>query len=218
MMKKMLKMLLIRHKNKNNLRLGRGSDIALKSSFEGRNYIGNDSTFNGSMGFASYIGDHAELCAKIGKFTCIAGEVKTINGFHPTKDFVSIHPAFYEGNNHTGLSFKEYALFNQYRYVDHENKIDVFIGNDVWIGYGARLLAGLTIGDGAVIAAGSVVTKDVEPYCIVGGIPARVIRKRFTDSEIAYLLGLEWWNQSFDWIENNAAKFHNVKLLINNDQ
>ena len=99
MMKKMLKMLLIRHKNKNNLRLGRGSDIALKSSFEGRNYIGNDSTFNGSMGFASYIGDHAELCAKIGKFTCIAGEVKTINGFHPTKDFVSIHPAFYEGNN-----------------------------------------------------------------------------------------------------------------------
>ena len=88
----------------------------------------------------------------------------------------------------------------------------------MWIGYGARLLAGLTIGDGAVIAAGSVVTKDVEPYCIVGGIPARVIRKRFTDSEIAYLLGLEWWNQSFDWIENNAAKFHNVKLLINNDQ
>lgn len=215
MMKKALKMLLVRHKNKNNLRLGRGSDVALKSSFEGRNYIGNHSTFNGSMGFASYIGDHAKLCAKIGKFTCIAGDVKTINGFHPTKDFVSIHPAFYGRNNHTGLSFTEYSLFSQYRYADHENKMDVFIGNDVWIGYGARLMAGITIGDGAVIAAGSVVTKDVEPYCIVGGIPARVIRKRFSDSEIDYLLRLGWWNQGYEWIKNNAAKFYSVKLLIN---
>ncbi len=218
MMKKMLKTLLVRHKNKKNLRIGRRTEVALQSSFEGRNYIGNDSIFNGRMGFASYIGDHARLCAEIGKFSCIAGDVRTINGFHPTKDFVSIHPAFYGRNNHTGLSFTEQCLFSQYRYADSEKKIDVLIGNDVWIGYGARLLAGVTISDGAVVAAGSVVTKDVEPYCIVGGIPARVIRKRFSDSEIADLLRSEWWNQSFEWIKNNAEKFQNIGLFINESE
>lgn len=218
MMRKLIKMSLVKYKNKSNLRLGKGSDVALKSSFEGKNYIGNYSTFNGSMGFASYVGDNAQLCAKIGKYTCIAGDVKTINGFHPTKDFVSIHPAFYNQNNNTGLSFTEYNLFSQYRYADIEDEIDVLIGNDVWIGHGACLLAGITIGDGAIIAAGSVVTKDVEPYCIVGGVPARVIRKRFSDSEIDYLLKLEWWNQSCEWIRNNASLFNNVKSFISDSQ
>ena len=76
-----------------------------------------------------------------------------------------------------------------------DNKGDIVVGNDVWIGYEAVILAGATIGDGAIIAARAVVTRDVPPYTIVGGVPARPIRRRFSDQEIARLLELKWW----DW-------------------
>ena len=83
-----------------------------------------------------------------------------------------------------------------------DNRGDIVIGNDVWIGCEAVILAGVTIGDGAVIAARAVVTKDVPPYTIVGGVPARPIRKRFPDAEIAQLLELKWW----DWPEEKIAR------------
>ena len=75
-----------------------------------------------------------------------------------------------------------------------DNKGDIVIGNDVWIGFEAVILAGVTIGDGAIIGARAVVTKDVPPYTIVGGVPARPIRKRFSDEDIAALLALKWWD------------------------
>lgn len=74
------------------------------------------------------------------------------------------------------------------------NKGDISIGNDVWIGYEAAILAGVTIGDGAVIGARAVVTKNVEPYAIVGGVPAKPIRKRFDDITIERLLKIKWWD------------------------
>lgn len=82
-----------------------------------------------------------------------------------------------------------------------DNKGDIIIGNDVWIGYEAVVLAGVTIGDGAIVAARAVVTKDVPPYTIVGGVPAKPIRKRFSDADIAQLLELKWW----DWPEEKIA-------------
>lgn len=82
-----------------------------------------------------------------------------------------------------------------------DNKGDIIIGNDVWIGYEAVVLAGVTIGDGAIIGARAVVTKDVPPYTIVGGVPARPIRKRFSDDVIARLEALRWW----DWPEERIA-------------
>lgn len=83
-----------------------------------------------------------------------------------------------------------------------DNKGDIVIGNDVWIGYEAVILAGVTIGDGAVIGARAVVTSDVPPYTIVGGVPARPIRPRFPQAEIDALLSLKWW----DWpVEKIAA-------------
>jgi virginiamycin A acetyltransferase len=82
-----------------------------------------------------------------------------------------------------------------------DNKGDIVVGNDVWIGYEAVILAGVTIGDGAIIGARAVVTKDVPPYTIVAGVPARPLRKRFSDEDIARLEALKWW----DWPEERIA-------------
>ncbi|MCI8828434.1 MAG: CatB-related O-acetyltransferase [Ruminiclostridium sp.] len=82
-----------------------------------------------------------------------------------------------------------------------ENRGDIIIGNDVWIGYEAVILSGVTIGDGAIIAARAVVTQDVPPYTIVGGVPARPIRKRYDQASIDQLLALRWW----DWPEVELA-------------
>lgn len=85
-------------------------------------------------------------------------------------------------------------------YYCMDNKGDIVIGNDVWIGYEAVIMAGVHIGDGAIIAARAVVTKDVPPYTIVGGTPAKEIRKRFDAEVIQQLLILKWWNWSTDKI------------------
>lgn len=89
-----------------------------------------------------------------------------------------------------------------------DNKGDIVVGNDVWIGYEAVILAGVTIGDGAVVGARAVVTKDVPPYAIVGGVPAKPIRKRFSDGVIQRLLALKWW----DWpVERIAANIEAIQ-------
>lgn len=113
--------------------------------------------------------------------------------------------------NHTQRSLSTYifpVLFEEWG-MDVEripeawdNKGDIVVGNDVWIGYEAVILAGVTIGDGAIIGARAVVTKDVPPYTIVGGVPAKPIRKRFSEENIAQLLELRWW----DWPEEKIAK------------
>ena len=82
-----------------------------------------------------------------------------------------------------------------------DNKGDIVVGNDVWIGYEAVILAGVTIGDGAIIGARAVVTRDVPPYTIVGGVPAKPIRKRFAEKDIASLLAIKWW----DWPAKKLA-------------
>ena len=95
------------------------------------------------------------------------------------------------------IFFEKWGLERQQVAKAWDNKGDIVIGNDVWIGYEAVILAGVTVGDGAVIGARAVVTKDVPPYTIVGGVPAKPIRKRFSEDLIAALLELRWW----DWPE-----------------
>lgn len=92
-----------------------------------------------------------------------------------------------------------------------DNKGDIIIGNDVWLGYETVIMPGVKIGDGAIIATRAVVTKDVEPYTIVGGVPAKPIRKRFDDETIDFLLKLQWWN----WDTNKIKKF--LPLIQNGD-
>lgn len=88
-----------------------------------------------------------------------------------------------------------------------DNKGDIVIGNDVWIGYEAVILSGVTIGDGAIIGTRAVVTKDIPPYTIVGGVPAKIIRKRYSDEIISELLRIKWWN----WEKQKIAQ--NIKAI-----
>ncbi len=92
-----------------------------------------------------------------------------------------------------------------------DNNGDIIIGNDVWIGYEAVILAGVTIGDGAIIGTRALVTKDVPPYTIAGGVPAKPIRKRFYDDTIEKLLGLRWW----DWPEEKIKR--NIDAIRSGD-
>lgn len=101
------------------------------------------------------------------------------------------------------LFFEEWDLPKSEVASAWDNKGDIVIGNDVWIGYDAVIMAGVTIGDGAIIGTRAVVTRDVEPYTIVGGVPAKEIRKRFSSEVIAKLMELKWWN----WPEDKIKKY-----------
>lgn len=97
-----------------------------------------------------------------------------------------------------------------------DNKGDIVIGNDVWIGYEAVIMSGVTIGDGAIVGTRSVVTKDVPPYAIVGGVPAKIIRKRFDDKTISTLLRLQWWNWPPEKIKRNLKAIWQGCIALNN--
>lgn len=116
----------------------------------------------------------------------------------------------FTGGNHEGSWISTYPfriMFNlEKAYLDGQpsSKGNVIIGNDVWIGEGATILSGIEIGNGAIIAANSVVVKNVEPYSIVGGNPAKKIRYRFSENQIKSLLNIEWWNWSEEKIISNV--------------
>ena len=100
------------------------------------------------------------------------------------------------------LFFEEWGLEKRNVAASWDNKGDIVLGNDVWIGYEAVIMAGVTIGDGAIIGARAVVTKDVPPYTVAGGIPAKPIKKRYPEETIAALSELKWW----DWPEERIAQ------------
>ena len=113
------------------------------------------------------------------------------------------------------LFFEEWGLEKKDVTNAWDNKGDIVIGNDVWIGYEAVILAGVTIGDGAIIGTHAVVTKDVPPYTIVGGVPAKPIKRRFPEETISALLEIQWWNWSEERITRNigAIQSGNIEQL-----
>ena len=139
----------------------------------------------------------------IGKFSSVARNALIGLGPHPS-DFVSTHIFFYVPKPNFGYPAE--SLF-------FDASARTTIGNDVWIGAGACVKAGVVIGDGAIIGAGAVVTRDVPPYAIFGGVPARLIRYRFDESDIQLLLKSEWWNRDIAWIRSNYIKFHDINAL-----
>ena len=180
---------------------------SFKSIFEGYNKIGKNTSFQGSMGRCSYIGNNCLIYANIGRYCSIAANVNVVLGKHPSRDWISTHPAFFSTLCQCGKTYVDSNLFD-------ESTGDVTIGNDVWIGFGATIMGGVNIGDGAIVAAGSVVTKDVPPYAIVGGVPAKIIRYRFSDSEIDKLLKIKWWDKDEKWISNHAESFKNISSFL----
>ena len=131
----------------------------------------------------------------IGKFCSIACGAKFLfNSANHTLSSLSTYPF--------PLFFEEWGLEKRNVAESWDNKGDIVLGNDVWIGYEAVIMAGVTIGDGAIIGARAVVTKDVPPYTVAGGIPAKPIKKRYPEETIAALSELKWW----DWPENRIAQ------------
>lgn len=144
-------------------------------------------------------------CLIIGKFCSIACGAKFIfNCANHTLKSLSTYTF--------PLFFEEWDLPKSDVVSAWDNKGDIVIGNDVWIGYDAIIMAGVTIGDGAIIGTRAVVTKDVEPYSIVGGVPAKEIRKRFSTDIIARLQELQWWNWDADIIRNSIKAIQDGDL------
>lgn len=185
------------------------------ATLQGKNKIGKRTDIaNSKIGFASYIGDDCYLRrVSVGKYCSIGNEVTVLYGAHPTSKFVSTHPAFYSALEQSGFTYVKENCFKERNYANEAEKITVKIGNDVWIAGHVQILEGVTIGDGAVIAAGAVVTKDVEPYAIVGGVPAKIIRYRFEEDDRKWLEDFKWWDKEETWIQENAAAFCDIAKL-----
>ena len=150
-----------------------------------------------------YLFDFSEDKLVIGKFCMIASDVTFImNGANHLTDSFSTYPFAVFGNGwETAMDGLTYPF-----------KGNTIVGNDVWIGYKAMVMPGVKIGDGAIIASGAIVTRDVEPYSVVGGNPAREVRKRFDEQTIENLLEIKWWDWPVDKITRNLEALTNTDI------
>lgn len=166
---------------------------------------GRSKLVNVKMGRHSYCGEGCFFAySEIGRFCSIGNEVIIGTWLHPTQ-LVSTFPGFYHSSKYT---------INLHRNDEIKTFAETTIGNDVWIGHRAIVLGGITIGDGAIIGAGAVVTKDVEAYAIVAGVPARMIRKRFQKHIVDRLLELRWWNYDDDILRRYSDLFGDPDVFI----
>ena len=159
-----------------------------------------------SLGDYSYLGENCDVAdAVIGKFTAIANSVRIGAPNHPmgrpSQHRFTYVPEYYEASASRDRDF----------FADRRGD-RVIVGNDVWIGHAAILLPGVSVSDGAVIAAGAVVSRDVAPYTIVGGVPARPIRKRFDDAVAESLRRIAWWDWPDELIFERLADFRSEAI------
>jgi len=179
----------------------KNSTISKKATLTEPHYI-QDSTIDDY----TYVGFNARItCNTIGKFCSIGPNFMSVWGIHPLEG-VSTSPMFYSTVKQNG-----YSLTKKTKVVERK---PVTIGNDVFIGMNVTILDGLKIGDGAVIGAGSVVIRDVPPYAIVAGVPAKVIRYRFSEKQIEDLLAIKWWNFPEEKLKLVEEYFFNMDMFI----
>ena len=156
------------------------------------------------------IGDYSYLirqteawCATIGKFANIASHVRINATNHPTWRATQHHFTYRAGDYFDDAQ-------NEPEFFEWRRSNRIVIGHDVWIGHGATILPGVTIGNGAVVGSGAVVTRDVAPYTIVGGVPARVIRQRFSPETGARMDALAWWDWEHDRLRGALDDFRSM--------
>lgn len=174
--------------NRINSWVDRNAIVDKKTKLAGNNKVYRDArVYDSVIGRYTYISTGTTLVnATLGSFCSIGPNVLIGLGNHPI-DWLSTHPSFYSVRMQANQTFATENRFTA-------EFIPVSIGNDVWIGASSTILGGVSIGDGAIVAAGAVVTKDVDAYSIVGGVPARQIKYRFTPSIIEELRAWSWWN------------------------
>ena len=159
-----------------------------------------------SLGDYSYLGELCDVAdATIGKFTAIAKLVRIGAPNHPM-DRPSQHRFTYCPEYYEASATRDHGFFADRR------DAKVTIGNDCWIGHGAIILPGVTVGDGAVIAAGAVVSRSVAPYTVVGGVPARVIRARFDETTAARLARIAWWDWPDEILFERLGDFQSASI------
>ena len=195
---------------KRQVKFAKTSVVSRNTVFEGNNYVEGE-LHSCYMGYGTYVHRNSILKnVRLGRF-CAVGENVDIRLFNHPMDMVSISPCFYRKSH----ILKTFVNENYYEDLSSNSEgYSVVIGNDVWIGNGVSIKSGVSIGDGAVIGTGAVVTKDVEPYAVMGGIPARVIRYRFSEEQIEALLKIKWWDKEYEWWEENADCFTDVNRFI----
>ncbi len=194
------------------VRVSLTSRIRPKSELEGPISNGAHTYFRGKIGMYSYIGENCRIYAKIGRFCSISSNVKIVEATHPI-NFVSTSPSLYSSAKQCNATFVKENLFDDLLKISDSN-FPCEIGNDVWIGENVMIKGGIKIGDGACIAMGAVVVKDVPPYAVVGGVPAKIIKYRFDNEIIEDLKSIKWWDKSDAWIRKRAPLFLDVKLFL----
>jgi acetyltransferase-like isoleucine patch superfamily enzyme len=166
--------------------------------FEGHNRLAGAAVLQASdLGRGSYVNAARLNGVRVGRFCSIGFEALVGLGEHPVDRFAT-HPAFYSPTNPVGLRWAPRPLFQETR--------EVRLGSDVWIGARATVLSGVSVGDGAIIAAGAVVTKDVPAFAIVADAPARVMRSRYTTDSYEALAELRWWDCPLDRLRDCAPE------------
>ena len=213
-MKQLLKRWVLRLKWRGKLQFEQGCDIALQAQFEGMNKIYSHSSFGGNLGYGSYIGHHSSLTAQIGRFCSISNHVICNHGIHPFQaPFATTSPCFFSLRKQNGATFATQQMFNELRTTDDDKRFGCEIGNDVWICEGVFINGGIHIADGAVVLAHAVVTKDVPPYAIVGGVPAKIIGYRYDEATIKWLLKVQWWNNPIAWFRAHWSLLCDINKL-----
>lgn len=194
-----------KYKNRKKVVFPYSSTMSRQCVFEGMNRVGAKTSFYGTMGLGSYVGSHCKISADIGRFSSIGNSISQIVESHPYKEpFVTTSPMFYSQKKQTGHTFAKKQMVEEYNFYDTNRKIAFRIGNDCWVGNNVCFIGGVQVGDGAVVLSRAIVTKDVPPFAIVGGIPAKIIGYRYDEKTIKFLQEIKWWEQDLEWLKNHA--------------